>query len=186
MTTTNTITWNELKDEVGQWSIANFGEQPSWMPLMGAGEEVGELAAVILQGGSPDFIDKAEARDAIGDAAIFLMDYCSKESIHLHERQEAVLNTKTHVPQHAMRPNFIMLTQSIGQCMHLHLKREQGIREGTQNNIKHQIEASVYSTLVCLLWLAAVWDWSLTGIVEETWAKVRQRNWKKDAESGAE
>jgi len=39
---------SELQEEVGSWSRANFGDQDPTNPLIGAGEEVGELAGAVI------------------------------------------------------------------------------------------------------------------------------------------
>lgn len=41
---------NELSEEVGEWSESNFGAQAHSNPLMGAAEEVGELAQTFVEG----------------------------------------------------------------------------------------------------------------------------------------
>jgi len=83
----NTMLLKELQKEVGQWSLHNFGTQASYRPLLGAVEELGELAHAHLkqeQGIRPSdhFADKC---DAIGDIIIYILDYCSKEGIDVEE-----------------------------------------------------------------------------------------------------
>lgn len=79
-------TLRRLQDEVGEWSRENFGDQPSYRPLLGAVEEVGELAHAHLkreQGIRTNEDHRRKQLDAIGDIVIYLADYCSREGICL-------------------------------------------------------------------------------------------------------
>lgn len=76
----------ELQDEVGEWSHDNFGDQPSHRPLLGIGEEVGELnhAHLKREQGIRGKQDYREAQiDAVADIVIYLCDYCRLEGIDL-------------------------------------------------------------------------------------------------------
>lgn len=73
----------ELQEQVGQWSTENFGaEQPPEYPLIGAGEEIGELTTSVLKRAQgiddsdkyTDRIGPEAERDAIGDVMIYLLD----------------------------------------------------------------------------------------------------------------
>lgn len=71
----------KLQTEVHAWEIENFGEQPTHRMVLGACEEVGELAHAQLKieqaiRGTVEEHD-AKAKDAIGDAVIFLLNLCS-------------------------------------------------------------------------------------------------------------
>lgn len=85
--------FDELQDDVYAWSTENFGsEQPPEYPLIGAGEELGELTCSVLkraQGidGSDKYADRdvgddAEM-DAIGDIIIYLADACARSDLSL-------------------------------------------------------------------------------------------------------
>lgn len=74
---------HELQAQVGEWSAKNFGtEQPPEYPLIGAGEELGELTTSVLkqvQGidDSEKYADRVgpdAERDAVGDIVIYLLD----------------------------------------------------------------------------------------------------------------
>tara|TARA_Y100000310_G_scaffold36505_1_gene34346 strand:- start:75 stop:866 length:792 start_codon:yes stop_codon:yes gene_type:complete len=63
-----------------EWVKHNFGERPSWQPLLGAVEELGELAHAHLkqeQGIRLHEDHEANAKDAVADVTIYLLDYCS-------------------------------------------------------------------------------------------------------------
>jgi NTP pyrophosphatase (non-canonical NTP hydrolase) len=80
---------DELQVEMFAWQTRNFGEQPAHLSFLGVVEEVGELAHAILkheQGvrGTPEE-HTAEAKDAIGDAMIFLLNFCQTKGWSLEE-----------------------------------------------------------------------------------------------------
>lgn len=93
----------EIQAEVGRWSINNFGfqvskrtgvELGSLAPLMGMGEELGELFHAVLkhhQGIREMALMSAyeEARnDALADILIYMCDFATREDVDL----QAVLN----------------------------------------------------------------------------------------------
>ena len=83
----------DLKDfqhEVRNWSNANFGvDQPSIFPLLGIGEELGELNHAHLKGEQGIRYSYQEVqekkKDAIGDMVIYLADYCAREGLNLEQ-----------------------------------------------------------------------------------------------------
>lgn len=79
-------TLRQLQDEQRPWVQHNFGDRPSWMPLLGVMEELGELAHAHLkkaQGIRTNEDHDAQAADAVADIVIFLADYCSAVGIDL-------------------------------------------------------------------------------------------------------
>jgi NTP pyrophosphatase (non-canonical NTP hydrolase) len=77
-----------LQEEHLDWLEHNFPGQPSYQPLLGLAEEVGELAHAQLKGEQRirGMTGKAvvDAKyDAVGDIFIYLMSYCNAESIDL-------------------------------------------------------------------------------------------------------
>jgi len=80
------VDWNKLRDEVHEWSLLNFGKQPSEYRILGLHEEQGELCRVVLK--RRQAIRDEQSRfddewDAIGDIAIYLMDYCGAEEVDI-------------------------------------------------------------------------------------------------------
>lgn len=78
----------ELQERVSVWSHRNFGDQPSWKPLLGVGEEAGELYHAYLklsQGIRMDEDHRAKMKDAVGDIVIYLADFCTREGLILAE-----------------------------------------------------------------------------------------------------
>jgi hypothetical protein len=72
-----------MQAQVGEWSAENFGtKQPPEFPLIGAGEEIGELTTSVLKRAQgiddsekyADRIGPEAEKDAIGDVLIYLLD----------------------------------------------------------------------------------------------------------------
>jgi NTP pyrophosphatase (non-canonical NTP hydrolase) len=82
-------TLTQIQLEIEAWSVRNFGKQPSWCPLLGVTEEVGELSHAYLkrqQGIRGTTEEHNEAlRDAVGDIMIYLLDFCGREGINLED-----------------------------------------------------------------------------------------------------
>ncbi len=75
-----------MQEEQVPWVEHNFPGRPSWMPLLGIMEELGELAHAHLkqaQGIRTEEDHDALARDAVADIVIFLADYCSARGFDL-------------------------------------------------------------------------------------------------------
>jgi hypothetical protein len=103
--------WEDLKNAVGQWSVANFGSQKGLgclAPLLGIAEEAGEWF-------SADTIEEED--DAIGDICIFLMDYCYRAGVDL-----------SGMPLGGIDADANCLTVAVGRLCHVQLKRIQRIR----------------------------------------------------------
>ena len=84
-------TIKEIQDEVKDWAYHNFGNQPSLHPLLGIGEETGELQHHFLKREqkirtNEDHDEKI--KDALADLFIFMCDFSNCEDIDL----EAVIN----------------------------------------------------------------------------------------------
>jgi len=94
-----------LQREVEEWSRKNFGNQPSHLPLLGAVEEIGELAHAHLkaeQNIRTNEDHSAAKIDAVADAVIYLADYCAREHIDM---QSAVTRTWGKVRQRDWKKN---------------------------------------------------------------------------------
>lgn len=103
------MTLREMQEEQGVWADRNFGSgRPSWQPLLGAVEEVGELAHAHLKQAQGIRGTMAEHRaakiDAVGDIIVFLADYCNIEDIDL---QGAVQTTWEDVRTRDWRANAV-------------------------------------------------------------------------------
>lgn len=92
--------------EQREWATKNFGDKPSWHPLLGAVEELGELAHAFLkreQGirGTTESHTE-DIRDAIGDITIYLLDFCNREGLDL---QSIIQDTWAEVKQRDWKAN---------------------------------------------------------------------------------
>lgn len=74
-----------IQDEQCEWALSNFGTRDpvehSDHALFGIMEELGELAHAHLKSkqgirGTPEELE-IEAKDAVGDVLIFMLDYCT-------------------------------------------------------------------------------------------------------------
>lgn len=85
-------TISRVQAEQVEWVKHNFGDRPSWQPLLGVQEEVGELSHAFLkrhQGIRGTHEEHtADIRDAVADIIIFLMDFASSEGIDVREALE--------------------------------------------------------------------------------------------------
>lgn len=106
-----------LQVEVGEWSQRNFGDQPSYRPLLGVVEEVGELSHAHLkheQGirGMDDQLAKAAKVDAVADIIVYLADYCHRSEIDL---DKAVTETWEKVSRRNWKDNPSNATEVAGE-----------------------------------------------------------------------
>ncbi len=76
---------NKMQRELYDWDKKNFGEQPSYRSLLGATEELGELAHAHLkeEQGIRESNYEEDAKDAIGDTIIYLTNYCNARGFNL-------------------------------------------------------------------------------------------------------
>lgn len=95
-----TLSLRTLQEEVQAWTSHNFPDAKPYQPLLGAVEEIGELAHAHLKaeqgirGTGAEHQERKE--DAIADAIIFLAHYCTLNGIDL---QAAVARTWATVRQ---------------------------------------------------------------------------------------
>lgn len=77
----------DLQAEHAAWAGRNFPDAEPWEPLVGATEELGELAHAHLKGHqgirhAPDEIETKKA-DAVGDILVYLAHYCTLNGLSL-------------------------------------------------------------------------------------------------------
>ena len=166
-----------------EWSTRNFGVQQAHRPMLGIIEELCELEEVQLNDvhGFDDDEEayKAAILDAIGDTAIYMLDYCGKRGWSMQELWDARacpewLQDFTLGEENDGFPYFAPFIKNLA---HSQLKGEQNIRGGTA---KH--DAVLKTTLSSVLWVLEGLSTSylqreFLHILEEVWLKVRQRNW---------
>lgn len=86
------LTLKQLQEEQCDWVNHNFPGREAYYPLLGALEELGELAHAhlkSLQGirGTPEH-HHASKVDAVADTIIFLADYCTANGIDMQDALE--------------------------------------------------------------------------------------------------
>lgn len=151
------FTFKQLQEEQKPWVLHNFGDRPSWMPLVGIYEEYGEY----LEAKTAD-----ERKDAIADVVIFISDYVSARGWSL----ENLWNDSLEIT------GWKSVTVILGRLAHAHLKQEQNIR--LNENHEQKAKDAVKELLAAMRELALVHNIQLLDLVEQTWAKVKQRDWK--------
>ena len=89
---------SQIQREQGEWSSKNFENKKTYQPILGATEEIGELAHAYLkmeQGIRGTRQEHEHAmKDAVGDCCIFLMDFCNQMG---WDFADIIDNTWTHV-----------------------------------------------------------------------------------------
>ena len=81
-----TVNLREIQAQQKAWAEYNFPSsvlpEKFWVPLLGAGEELGELnhAALKMYQGirGTEEEHRAAMSDAVGDLGIYMMDFCNK------------------------------------------------------------------------------------------------------------
>lgn len=172
----------QLQAEQAPWVKHNFGDRPSWMPLMGIAEELGELVEAGTARKAHDM------KDGIADTIIFMGDYFTAMGWDLQQAWE----TRTRCNLVETDENTRRLIVSVAKMQHHHLKLAQGIRGGKRKH--HEgIKLGARWILWELVWIfpfypdtggrprELVQAEAVMMAVEETWAKVKLRDWKKDS-----
>jgi hypothetical protein len=178
--------YNQIQNEIYQWSITNFenncskktGQLLFALPsFLGIVEEIGEYHEANN--------DKDEI-DALADCGIYLLDFCNREGI------ESISNLVVSLDKHTIstKEAFLSLpyrniTIILGKLSHCILKHHQGIRDySPQTNegmekYKTERNLEVYHLLAWLEYQALlVTDTPFITHLENTWSKVKKRNWK--------
>ena len=157
-------TFETIQKEMVDWQNYNFPGREPWMPLMGLGEELAELA----EAGKED-----DVLDAIGDCMIYMVDYCNGMEYSI----SIIVGDSKHYSIATMLGAF----KCYGKLLHAHLKKTQKIRMHEEHDL-HAMEE--LSKIVSYL------DWccshNLERITWKVWEKVRQRDWQKNRNTAHE
>lgn len=165
--------FDNLQAEIVPWVAHNFPGQPAWHALLGIVEELGELdEASAAQ-------DEDALRDAIGDAAIFLANYCSTMGISAGD----VFEASVLVPED-LEENVTYGLRSVARLCKSHLKLVQGIR-GSAEEHRAAIKSWLAAVLNELSWTAELSGLDLVGVVRETWSRVVLRDWRANPKDGS-
>jgi hypothetical protein len=173
-----------VQKEVGEWSIANFGDQTSKFdgttmgprnPLLGMIEEIGEAC---------ESTTADEFKDAIGDVGIYLCDYASREGIVL----AALIPMPELIREYEVSDTYKKLYAAAGRLCRCTLKRDQGIRDFMdQDHYAKYRDEAITCLIAALAAISRLNGFDFLHIVGETWVKiVSKRDWKTDPSKGGE
>ena len=101
------MNFKELQKKAKAWTDRNFPTAQPWEPLVGAVEEIGELAHAHLKAHQGIRTNENHALgkvDAVGDIIIYLCHYCSLSGIDL---QKAVDDTWAEVEKRDWKKNKV-------------------------------------------------------------------------------
>lgn len=163
-------TLQEIQIEQRAWALKNFGERPSWHPLMGVMEELGELAHSLLKREQGIRGTRAEhdanIRDAVGDIMIFLMDFCSCEDVIVVHIAPKGVPLSPHV-------ELFLLQQQLGALTYWYV-------DLLDASINEEVRGFVH----CLATFCSTQGLDLLTVVNETWDRVSKRDWTKNKLTG--
>jgi hypothetical protein len=163
-----------LKQEVGEWSRGNFGDQPDINPYIGSEEEFGELADSLR------FNDPVthEELDAVGDILVYLADFCARRDLDYQGAYEAA---QAREPLHS--DFFREWASARGQMATSVLKRRQGIDQSPKyadsELVGEKAEFNALARMLCALESFAIdRGYTLEECIEVAWYdEVIDREW---------
>lgn len=180
------VNLSQIQAEQMEWSVRNFGQQPAHRPMLGIIEELCELDEALLLHEDTEESQKP-VLDAIGDVAIYMLDYCGKRGWNLQDFREHQ-RPSDNFEDFTFGDNadgFPPVTPFIRKLSHSQLKGEQNIRGGLA---KHD---EVLQSVFCeMLWfldeVSTYLNKDFLDIVKEVWGKVQQRDWTKNPDTAHE
>lgn len=131
--------FRRLNQKVGSWGEKQFGDQPAVNPLLGIGEEFGELTEHLEA--HDDVV--SEELDAVGDMLVYAAAFCHRREFDVDE--EAL---ETGEKRH--KDSLDGVTVALGRLHHSVLKRRLGYRldeEGVGDEAERRAMASLLSSL---------------------------------------
>lgn len=202
---------DRIQKEIGEWSQKNFGDQKSNVaaintsndgllpvplghlaPLLGIVEELGEFTTGRVRE------DHEEMRDALGDMFIYFCDFTYRSTadasleIAYGHAEDVIMTLALTKGGYAypMRHLAIML----GELCHVTLKTHQGIRKFKDINYasdQYHLAAGRFLGALCVACLSLEEKYEDEGfhpmtVLEETWNRVKQRDWKKNQDNAHE
>lgn len=162
-----------LQNESAPWVAHNFGNRPSWQPLMGMVEEVAEM--LIAE-------DEHEVLDGIADFVIFAADYCNAMGWDLH----TLFNERFEPRESVLRLSRTeTVVYCVGKMQHHYLKDAQNIRGDSAHHHergRHFLRGALWAIFELFKGMTFDADESAEPFlkhVDSVWQKVRQRDWTK-------
>lgn len=192
---------NQLQTEVNEWANRNFGTgHPSWHPLVGIIEEVGELSHCHLkmtQGirGTKEQ-HTAGIIDALGDIVIYMCQYaalkhCTMQEVlgehsvnkTLGELQQWVLKYYPVNEPHMYEWRCLLdIAATAGEAAKQH--RPDFKSEGMVYDDKKWVCSALYDVLVAMCHYSNMMKIDLQQAVTEVWHEVGKRDWTKNKIDG--
>lgn len=199
-------TFEQIKKQVGEWNIANFGNQETPhlrdvpVALLPPDKrqrmyDLGRTMVVALGSLAPlmgmmeelgelyeaDVAgDPGGAADATGDIAIYLCDYCCREGIKFPARPV--------LPEEKQYDDTLAgMVVYLGRLYHCTLKRHQGIRGMSFDGLYNQTRDDAVVGFAWHLhkYAHVAKDINLLTILNTTWHKiVKKRDWRADPNEG--
>ena len=175
---------DKFQGEVCKWSSKNFPKAQHHQPLLGLVEETGELIEALdayekltMFESAPQC--QAAIRDALGDAMIYLADYCWRGGFQL---MACARKQAEKYPDVKEGQAIIELWKVVAKLSHHHLKNEQKIRMAEKHG--DRIQECIGAAVKLLKIVAGDMGMDLTACVAETWEKVSKRDWQKNPQDG--
>lgn len=158
-----------IQAEVAAWSQKNFGDQPAWRPLLGIGEELGELNHAYLkreQGIRQDEDHDAAMRDAVGDIVIFLCDFSSRARFPMPTKDYETILKDTTKPPNAWSP-LLLIGRNLGRLNEHYLYDQPDAAKWDIVRIFKNLQGFCLAT-----------DINLHAEVCNAWLQVKERDWR--------
>lgn len=197
---------DRIRHKVGTWSESNFGNnrvncfdclaphvekdeelvcvphievEINWLaPLMGIGEELGELSKACVEH------DAKEIHDALGDTGIYLSDYLYRSGRTYQQIVGHFDSIRKELSDY--EPRRANLHSAYGKLLHVHLKRFQRIRGMADDSVFTERRDGAAAMLLFELhhYSMSVHSMNFAFVVDQVWTAVQERNWKKNQQQG--
>jgi NTP pyrophosphatase (non-canonical NTP hydrolase) len=79
--------------------------------------------------------------------------------------------------------SLLGISEEVGELAHAHLKKLQGIRL-TPEQYEVKAKDAIGDIVIYLMDYCTLNGWDFTQVVQDTWANVKTRNWKKFPKNG--
>jgi hypothetical protein len=165
------FSFKQLQEEQKPWTKHNFGDRPSWMPLMGVIEEIGEMMEALIAE------DEEAFQDGIADCIVFMSDFCIAMEFDFEEI------TNQHVEREFWGHGDRALAIFGARLSHSYLKKAQGIRGTPELHDRDMMQACTQ----IFKWLdkaCSARGIDIEYLVGNVWEQVRKRDFKRFPKNG--
>ncbi len=171
------LTIKQFQEEQKAWVAHNFPTRPNYQPLLGLIEETGELSHHVLKmqqkirGTAEEHL--AEIQDAVADLVVFHSDYCTAMGWELRALlaydtfHEVQTYSRIDTSLAGWQDHVFSISKAVNDIVMAHVQMD---------ILKGRTASVVFvHTLACF---CKECGWSLQELLEETWAKVKKRDWR--------